>query len=98
MEARHPVTVEVAGSIPVMLASVLFAIPTPTNARNKMKLNDEQTLALARKIVDCWDMETLVSYGIESLYVYYHDNPNEAESQMKEMEWDLNDIESLENG
>ena len=60
------------------------------------ELTDDQMEALARKIVDGWDMDTLVQSAVETLYEFYHDNPDFAQEEMENMEWTLEDLESLE--
>ena len=60
------------------------------------ELTDDQMEALARKIVDGWDIDTLVQSCVDDLYNFYHDNPDFAQEAMEEMEWTLEDLESLE--
>ena len=59
-------------------------------------LTSDQTEALARKVVDGYDMDTLIEAAVESLYEFYKQNPTEAISQMEEMEWTVEDLESRE--
>ena len=40
-------------------------------------MDDDRLMQLCRNCVDAWDLETTVSYAVESLFTYYKDNPDE---------------------
>ena len=48
-----------------------------------MKFNEENRKKLAKKIVEDWDMKTLINYAESQLEEYYANNKNDFKEDLK---------------
>lgn len=59
---------------------------------NPEKLTEDVCEALARDVVDGWDMECLLDYAISCLTVHFLENKEEAVKTMEEQELTVEDL------
>lgn len=57
-----------------------------------MILSDEQLEALARQIIDGWDMDTLIQFAVDDLYEFYRNNPEGAITEMDNLEIHVDEL------